>query len=57
MVVDRLCFWVYLILIVVTGMITLIPPMPHDYSREINDEVLIQRFKELANHVAAIDNA
>ncbi|KAH9282044.1 Neuronal acetylcholine receptor subunit alpha-3 [Echinococcus granulosus] len=55
MVVDRFCFWVYLILIVVTGMITLIPPMPYVYERALNEEALIQRFKELANHVDSID--
>ncbi|VDM36195.1 unnamed protein product [Hydatigera taeniaeformis] len=55
MLVDRFCFWVYLILIVVTGMITLIPPMPYVYERALNDESLIQRFKELANHVDSID--
>ncbi|KAL5105026.1 Neuronal acetylcholine receptor subunit alpha-3 [Taenia crassiceps] len=56
MLVDRFCFWVYLILIVVTGMVTLIPPMPYVYERALNDEALIQRFKELANHVESIDN-
>lgn len=57
MLVDRFCFWVYLILIVVTGMITLIPPMPYVYERALNDEALIQRFKELANHVDPMDYA
>ncbi|KAM7536683.1 hypothetical protein Aperf_G00000087292 [Anoplocephala perfoliata] len=55
LVVDRYCFYAYLILIIVTGMITLIPRMPYEIQQGINDEALIQRFKELANPVESID--
>nr|CDS29608.2 nAChR subunit [Hymenolepis microstoma] len=55
MVIDRYCFWAYLVLIVVTGMITLIPPMPYEIDENTPGEVLISRFKELAKHVDPID--
>ncbi|VDN98333.1 unnamed protein product [Rodentolepis nana] len=55
MVIDRYCFWAYLILIVVTGMITLIPPMPYEIDEDTPGEVLFNRFKELAKYVDPID--
>ncbi|VDD76298.1 unnamed protein product [Mesocestoides corti] len=57
LVVDRLCFWVYLILIVATGMGTLIPPLPYVYDQVHNGEDLIQHFKELATHSGSLDMA
>ncbi|VUZ42516.1 unnamed protein product, partial [Hymenolepis diminuta] len=54
LVVDRYCFWVYLILIVVTGMITLIPPMPYEVQEDTPGEFLIKRFKELSKYVDPI---
>ncbi len=53
--IDRFCFWVYLVLIVATGMGTLIPPVPTEYQSAMNDEDLVQQFKELAHHTAGID--